>query len=78
MKKIFQYLLLPVMALALASCETDDESNPTLDVSGAANGFTLNMPALAQNNTYDLSAAEKLWLTCSQPNYGGVPYVTRY
>lgn len=79
MKKIFQYLLLPVMALALVtSCETDDESNPTLDVSHAADGFVLNVPALAQNNTYDLTAAEKLWLTCSQPNYGGIPYVTRY
>ena len=79
MRKIFQYLLLPAMAVMLvASCETDIDSNPTLDVSHAADGFVLNVPALAANNTYDLTVAEKLWLTCSQPNYGGIPYVTRY
>lgn len=79
MKKIFLSLLLPVVALAMVtSCDTDNDSNPTLDVSHAADGFVLNVPANAQNNTYDLTAAEKVWLTCSQPNYGGIPYVTRY
>ena len=38
----------------------------------------LNVPANAANNTYDLSSSEGLQLTCNQPNYGGVPYVTRY
>ena len=79
MKKIFQYLLLPVVAiLMVTSCETDIDSNPTLDLSHVGDGFVLNVPAMATNNTYDLTAAEKLFLTCSQPNYGGIPYSVRY
>ena len=38
----------------------------------------LNTPALAENNTYDLNSAKNLVLTCSQPNYGGVPYSVTY
>ena len=38
----------------------------------------MNTPALAENNTYDLKSAKSLKLTCSQPNYGGIPYVVRY
>ena len=80
MKHIFKAILLPalVLPLMLTSCEEDRDSNPTLDLSQASAQFTLNMPGNAVNNTYDLINAENLVLTCNQPNYGGIPYVTRY
>ncbi|MBR1399979.1 MAG: SusF/SusE family outer membrane protein [Prevotella sp.] len=79
MKYILKAMLMPALALPmmLASCETDNDSNPTLDVSQATS-FVLNVPGNAANNTYDLVNGERLNLTCSQPNYGGVPYVTDY
>lgn len=79
MKKILFSLLVPALFMGLmTSCETDRDSNPTLDVSKAQEGFHLNVPANAVNNTYDLLAGEKLWITAEQPNYGGLPYMTRY
>jgi hypothetical protein len=80
MKHIFKTLLMPALVLPLlfAACSEDRDSNPTLDLSHASDQFTLNMPGNATNNTYDLINAENLLLTCNQPNYGGVPYVTRY
>mgnify|MGYP002726228192 FL=1 len=80
MKKIFKFMLLPALVLPLlfTSCDEDRDSNPTLDLSHLADGFVLNTPALAENNTYDLSSAKSLVLTCSQPNYGGVPYPVKY
>ena len=80
MKKIFKFMLLPVLVLPLlfTSCDDDRDSNPTLDLSHLSEGFVLNTPALAENNTYDLKSAKSLKLTCSQPNYGGIPYVVRY
>ena len=80
MKKIFKFMLLPALVLPLlfTSCDEDRDSNPTLDLSHVADGFVLNTPALAENNTYDLKSAKSLKLTCSQPNYGGIPYVVRY
>ena len=80
MKKIFKFMLLPALVLPLlfTSCDEDRDSNPTLDLSHLADGFVLNTPALAENNTYDLSSAKNLVLTCSQPNYGGVPYSVTY
>lgn len=73
-------MLLPALVLPLlfTSCDDDRDSNPTLDLSHVADGFVLNTPALAENNTYDLKSAKSLKLTCSQPNYGGIPYVVRY
>ena len=74
-------MMLPLMVLPLifASCDTDDGSNPTLDLSHVSEGFVLNTPAYAENNTYDLVNSEGVWLTCTQPNYGGgVPYVINY
>lgn len=67
-----------VLPLLFASCEKDDGSNPTLNLGHASDGFVLNVPANAANNTYDLASGEGVMLTCSQPNYGGVPYITRY
>lgn len=81
MKNIFKLMLLPAMALPLllTSCDEDRDSSPTLDLSHVSQGFVLNTPSFAQNNTYDLVAANSLTLTCTQPNYGeGVPYVVRY
>ena len=73
-------MLLPALVLPLlfTSCDDDRDSNPTLDLSHVADGFVLNTPAVAENNTYDLISAKSLRLTCSQPNYGGVPYSMRY
>ena len=67
-----------VLPLLFAACSEDRDSNPTLNLSHATDQFTLNMPGNAVNNTYDLINAENIILTCNQPNYGGVPYVTRY
>ncbi len=73
-------MLLPALVLPLlfTSCDEDRDSNPTLDLSHLAEGFVLNTPALAENNTYDPYYAKNLVLTCSQPNYGGVPYSMTY
>ena len=80
MKKIFKFMLLPALVLPLlfTSCDDDRDSNPTLDLSHVADEFVLNTPAVAENNTYDLISAKSLRLTCSQPNYGGVPYSMKY
>ncbi|MEE1390416.1 MAG: SusF/SusE family outer membrane protein [Segatella copri] len=80
MKKIFKFMLLPALVLPLlfTSCDEDRDSNPTLDLSHLAEGFVVNTPALAENNTYDLYNAKNLVLTCSQPNYGEVPYPVKY
>ncbi len=81
MKHLYRIMMLPllVLPLLLASCEKDTDSNPTLDLSHVSEGFVLNTPAYAANNTYDLANSESVELTCSQPNYGeGVPYVVRY
>ena len=80
MKKIFKLMLLPALVLPLlfTSCDEDRDSNPTLDLSHLAEGFVLNKPALAENNTYDLNSAKSLVLTCSQPNYGNAPYAVKY
>jgi predicted component of type VI protein secretion system len=70
--KIGRLLSLAVlMAIALTACEKDDQSNPTFKATSPS--FTLNVPANAQNNTYDLASANGLTLTCSQPDYNGVP-----
>ena len=73
-------MLLPALVLPLlfTSCDEDRDSNPTLDLSHLEEGFVLNTPALAENNTYDPFYAKNLVLTCSQPNYGGVPYPVKY
>lgn len=71
--------VLLALPMLFASCDKDDDSNPTLDLSHVSEGFVLNTPAYAENNTYDLSRSESVNLTCSQPNYGGnVPYVVDY
>lgn len=70
--------LIAVVTLGFTACDTDTDSNPTLDLSHVGEGFPLNVPANAENNTYDLANATSLELTCSQPNYGGMPLMVRY
>lgn len=72
------FALLAVVTLGFTACDTDTDSNPTLDLSHVGEGFPLNVPANAENNTYDLANATSLELTCSQPNYGGMPLMVRY
>lgn len=75
MKKIFTILSAAVFALPLfTACETDNSSNPVLN---EPDTFTLNTPAYAANNVYDLKNAEVVELTCSQPDYG-FPAATTY
>ncbi len=72
--RLFSFLA--IATLMLTACEKDDNSNPTFKATSP--NFTLNVPANAENNTYDLVSANSLELTCSQPDYNGVPYVTQY
>ena len=78
MKNIIKSLLAPAVALAvlpfMASCETDTDSNPTLQ---HPTSFVLNTPAYAENNVYDLANSESVNLTTTQPDYG-FPVVTTY
>lgn len=78
MKNIIKKLLAPALALAvlpfMASCDTDDESNPTIKL---PDSFVLNVPAHANDNVYDLANSETVNLKTSQPDYG-FPVVTVY
>lgn len=57
--------LLAALTLALASCEDDHDSNPTLKI---PESFTLNAPNAA--TVYDLEKSKTVELTCTQPDYG--------
>ncbi|MDE6821765.1 SusF/SusE family outer membrane protein [Bacteroides acidifaciens] len=75
MKKPFNILLATTFALPLfMACETDTDSNPVLN---EPDTFTLNTPAYAANNVYDLKNAKSVELTCCQPDYG-FPAATTY
>lgn len=78
MKDIIKSLFAGALALVavplMTSCENDDDSNPTLRT---PDSFVLNTPAYAENNTYDLSNAESVNLTTTQPDYG-FPAATVY
>ena len=75
MKKISNILLAVTFTLPLfTACETDNDSNPILN---EPDTFTLNTPAYAANNVYDLKNAQTVELTCSQPDYG-FPAATTY
>ena len=79
-KKIFNigrlFSILAMVTLMLTACEKDDKSNPAFKATSPS--FKLNVPANATNNVYDLVSANGLELTCTQPDYNGVPYVTQY
>ncbi|MBS7408043.1 MAG: SusF/SusE family outer membrane protein [Prevotellamassilia sp.] len=74
MKKIFSYMLLALSMPLLAACDTDTDSNPTLQ---EPESFVLNVPPLAANNVYDLQNAKTVELTCTQPAYS-FPAATTY
>lgn len=78
MKNIIKSLLAPACLLAvlpfMASCETDTDSNPTLQ---KPTSFVLNTPAYADNNVYDLANSESVNFTTTQPDYG-YPAITVY
>lgn len=88
MKKIFKSIMvLPavVCGMMLTGCEKDIDSNPVLAIDESlvdnpnAVAFTLNTPANAANNVYDLIVPDAtLNLTCSQPSFGGMPLVVDY
>ena len=67
MKKIFSYLLLALALPFMAACDSDIDSNPTLQ---EPEPFVLNLPPYATNNLIDLQYAQSLELTTNQPAYG--------
>ena len=67
MKKIFSYLLLALALPFMAACDSDIDSNPTLQ---EPETFVLNLPPYATNNLIDLQYAQSLELTTNQPAYG--------
>jgi hypothetical protein len=70
------FTVLALSAFMLTACDSDTDSNPTFVPN--TDGFQLNVPAHAANNTYDLASADGLNLTCQQPDYGGFPVVVDY
>lgn len=65
--KNLNYILSFIMGLLVfSSCESDRESNPTLET---PTEFVLNTPRYAAGE-YNLKEANSVLLTCSQPNYG--------
>ncbi len=74
MKKILKSTLLLMMGMGLfVACETDNDSNPTVQ---PPTQFTVNTPAFA-NTLVDLANSSSLELTWSQPNYG-FPLIATY
>lgn len=65
MKKLNIVVLMVLGVLTTVSCESDRDSNPILQ---EATNFVLNTPAYA-STVYDLKHAEKVELSCSQPDY---------
>lgn len=76
MKKIYRNLLFMLVAAVpfLSACESDNDSNPTLNT---PSGFVLNTPELAENNIFDLPNST-VNLTTTQPDYGGWPAAVIY
>lgn len=74
MKKLNILALAFASMLAFTACETDNDSNPTVQQPGT---FLLNTPALA-GNVYDLENSTNIQLTCQQPDYGYTAAVTYF
>ena len=66
MKKIHLYLCFMLGLTAFSACDKDQDSNPIYQ---DPTTFVLNTPKYA-NAEYDLSDANAVLLTCSQPDYG--------
>ena len=74
MKKLSILATLFVGLFLTASCDSDRDSNPTLE---QPSSFVLNTPAIA-DATYDLDHATTFKLTTSQPDYGYTAATTYY
>lgn len=66
MKNIYSILILLLGVVGMVSCESDRDSNPTLN---DPTEFVLNTPRYV-SGVYDLQNTQSILLTCSQPNYG--------
>ncbi len=74
MKNIFKSTLLLALGLGfMASCESDNDSNPVLQ---SPTVFVLNNPVMA-DQPLDMANCKNLELSCSQPDYG-FPVSTTY
>ena len=73
MKKLNIMMLLLLGMFFIVSCDSDRDSNPTLQ---QPTTFVLNTPAYATSNVYDLENSQSIELTCSQPDYGYTAAVT--
>lgn len=75
MKKINILVTLLIGLLLFTSCDSDRDDNPTFTL---PESFTLNVPANADNNVYDLINSSSITFTANQPDYGGFPLPTSY
>ncbi len=75
MKKLNILVTLLMGALLFTSCNSDRDDNPTFTL---PTSFTLNVPANANNNVYDLINSSSITFTANQPDYGGFPLPTSY
>ena len=75
MKKLNILVTLLMGALLITSCDSDRDDNPTYTLPAS---FTLNVPANADNNVYDLINSSSITFTSDQPDYGGFPLPTSY
>lgn len=66
MKKIAILTFAFAGLLSFSACESDRDSNPTLQ---DPTSFVLNTPAYV-NSVYDLTNSKSVELTCSQPDFG--------
>lgn len=67
-------MLMTLGMLAFSACESDRDSNPTLN---EPDSFVLNTPPYAESIVYDLANSNFIEFSCSQPDYG-VPMATTY
>ena len=75
MKKLNILVTLLMGALLITSCDSDRDDNPTYTLPAS---FTLNVPANADNNVYDLINSSSITFTSDQPDYGGLPSPPHY
>lgn len=66
MKKLYSILFIFATLIAFTGCESDRDSNPTLNT---LESFVLNTPPYV-SGVYDLENTQTILLTCSQPDYG--------
>ena len=75
MKKLNILATLLMGTLLFTACDSDRDDNPTYTL---PESFTLNVPANADNNVFDLINSSSITFTANQPDYGGFPIATSY